>query len=242
MKILKQIILLFLLLPIATFAQEKKGSLMNVTEITVKPGHNAQFVAGVKLYKECYIKNKGSEHWNVWHRVQGDGNVYELTGTMANWAEMDKEDPASAACRQTVSEFILPHIESTSNNIAQNIPELSIQSKEGTKLIWVTFFKVKSSAEFKEFVSSMDAALKANGGKNRGYWYHMVGGAPESANYFITQPFKGFSDLDEDSDGIWKIYEKANGKKATDALKLKAKEAIDKNWSYIYTLSEDLSN
>ena len=48
----------------------------------------------IRYFNLSYLKNKGTEHWNVWHRVQGKGDVYVLTGTMANWAEMDKKDPA----------------------------------------------------------------------------------------------------------------------------------------------------
>lgn len=69
-----------------------------------------------------------------------------------------------------------------------------------------------------------------------------MGGSPETPDYFTTQPFEGFADLDKDVDGIWKVYEKVNGKKATDELRNKLRSSLDKAWSYMYTLSEDLSN
>lgn len=242
MKILKNLICFLLLLPMVTTAQDNKGSLLNITEITVKPGHNAQFLEGVKLYKETYLKNKGTEHWNLWHRVQGKGNVYVLTGPMATWAEMDKKDPAADACRQTVTDFIMPHVESTEYTIAQTIPEFSRPALDGTKLIWVTNFKIKDTPDFMDLVKGISSAVKTTEGSNRGYWYHVMGGAPETADYFVTEPFKGYADLDKDEESIWKVYEKVNGKKAADALREKSRSAIDKIWSYIYTYSEDLSN
>lgn len=242
MKILKTIIFCLFLFPLATTAQDKKGELLNVSEITVKFGHESQFIEGVKLFNECYLKNKGTDHWNIWRRVQGNGTVYVLAGPMVNWAEMDKKDPAGDACRQIVNDFILPNVESTSYSIAQNMPKISSTPVAGNKLIWVTFFNVKNSVDFKDFITTMEDAIKTTEGNYRGYWYQLVGGGPESANYFITEPFKGFADLDKDRDGIWKIYEKVNGKKAADALRIKSRNAIDKSWSYMYTLSEDLSN
>lgn len=242
MKILKNLIYFLLLLPLATKAQENNGTLLNITEITVKQWHDAQFVEGVKLYKECYLKNNGTDHWNIWHRVQGKGNVYVLTGTMAKWAEMDKKDPASDACRETVVNFINPNVESIEYNIAQTMPELSMKPMDSTKLISVTFFKVKNSTDFNDVIKGVSSALKTTEGNNRDYWYRLRGGAPETADYFVTAPFKGFADLDIDRDGVWKVYEKVNGKKAADALRTKFRGAVDKMWSYLYTLSEDLSN
>jgi hypothetical protein len=242
MKILKNLIWSLLLLPMAITAQDNKTMLLNITEITVKPGHDAQFTEGVKLWKECYLKNKGSHHWNLWHRVQGKGNVYVLTGTMAKWAEMDEKDPVDAACRITVLNFIMPHVQSIEYNIAQSMPEYSRPLMDGTKLIWVTFFKIKNSTDFLEVVKGISSAIKTTEGNTRGYWNRVMGGAPEAPDYFITAPYKGFADLDTEKESIWKVYEKVNGKKAADALRAKAMSAIDKIWSYAYTLNTDLSN
>ncbi|MEO6837715.1 MAG: hypothetical protein ABI261_08995 [Ginsengibacter sp.] len=242
MKILKKLIYLLLLLPLATKAQESNGTLLNITEITVKPGHDAQFIEGVKLYKECYLKNNGTDHWNLWHRVQGKGNVYVLASTMAKWADMDKKDAAGEACQQTVVNFIMPNVESVEYNIAKNMPELSGPLMDSSKLIWVTSFKVKNSTDFTDAIKGVTSAIKTSEGKNRGYWYHVMGGAPETPDYFITDPYKGFADLDTNQDGVWKIYEKVNGKKAADALRTKFRGSVDKMWSYIYTLNVDLSN
>jgi hypothetical protein len=242
MKILKGLVFLLLLLPTATKAQDAKGTLLNISEITVKPGHDAQFIQGVKLYKECYLKNKGTDHWVVWHRVQGKGNVYVLTGNMAKWADMDKKDAASDACHETVVNFIMPNVESIDYNIAQTMPELSMKPMDSTKLISVTFFKVKNSTDFNDVIKGVSSALKTTEGNNRDYWYRLRGGAPETADYFVTTPFKGFADLDIDRDGVFNVYEKVNGKKAADALRTKFRAAVDKIWSYMYTLGEDLSN
>ncbi|MBK8711713.1 MAG: hypothetical protein IPL97_07580 [Niastella sp.] len=242
MNLFKKLFFILLLLPLATFAQESKGTLLNISEITVKPGQDAQFNEGVKLWKECYVKHHGTDHWNIWHRVQGIGNVYVLAGPMEKWADMDKKDTSGDACNKTVRDFIMPHIEKVDYNIAQSIPEFSRETLKDTKLIWVTFFKIKNTPDFMDAVKGLNAAIKTTEGSYRWYFYKIMGGSPETADYFFTQPYKGFADLDNDQSSVWKVYEKVNGAKATDAIRTKIRNAITLNWSYLYTLSEDLSN
>ena len=43
-------------------------------------------------------------------------------------------------------------------------------------------------------------------------------------------------------DSPYKVYEKVNGKKASDANIAKRNSSIENAWSYLYTLNEDLSN
>lgn len=242
MKIFKRLAFLLLLLPFATMAQDNQRTLLNISEITVKPGHNEQFLQGVKLWKECYLKNKGTDHWNFWHRVQGKGNVYVLAGPMANWAEMDKDEPANKECRMTVENFILPHVESVEYNIASVMPDISAPANEAEKVIWVTFFKVKNSTAFNDVIQTTTAAIKTDKGKLRSTWFDMMGGGTETPDYFVSTPYADFAALDKDTDNVWKIYERVNGKKATDAVREKLRSSVDDIWSYLYTLDKDLSN
>ena len=161
---------------------------------------------------------------------------------MANWAEMDKKDPARNACRAIVTNYIMPHVESIEQTMASNLPELSRPSMEGTKVIWVTFFKVKKGMDFLDLIKNVSSAVKTSEGNFRGYWYRVIGGGPDAPDYFITEPYKSFADLDKQQDNPYKVYEKVNGKKAGDAIMAKAKSSIENAWSYLYTLSEDLSN
>jgi hypothetical protein len=74
----------------AAQAQDEEGSMiLSATEFTIKPGHNTQFMEGVKAWKACYLEHEGEWTWNLWSRVQGEGNVYILASFMENWAEMD---------------------------------------------------------------------------------------------------------------------------------------------------------
>ena len=100
---MKQLMYLLLLLPLVIIAQENEGYLLTMSEITVKQGQNDAFTAGVKAWKECYLENNGEDKWNMWRRMQGEGNVYIFSGTMTSWAEFDNDsgDEAGKNCRKT---------------------------------------------------------------------------------------------------------------------------------------------
>ena len=68
---MKKLFYLLLLCPILMLSQENESFLLNLSEITLKPGHEAQFIEGVKAYKKCYNDNEGKENWNMWRRMQG---------------------------------------------------------------------------------------------------------------------------------------------------------------------------
>ena len=242
---MRKLLYVMLLLPFVVIAQENESFLLNLSEITVKHGHTAQFIEGVKSWKACYLENEGEDTWNMWSRVQGEGTVYTMTSTMAKWAEMDEEgDAAGKAYRMVVKNFIMPHVKSVHYNIAQSIPSISRTTAmpEDTGLVNVYSFKTSNSTSFRECVDAITGAIKKSEGDSRGIWYSVQGGAPEVADYFVGVPFKNFAALDEDSDSVWKIYEKANGKAKTDALRAKFRASLSSDWSYMYTLNKELSN
>jgi len=242
---MRKLLYLILLLPFVVVSQGNESILLTMSEITVKQGHDAQFLEGVKSWKECYLENEGTNKWNMWRRVQGEGSVYTLTGTMANWAEMDEEgDAAGKECRMIVMNFIMPHVKSINYNIARTIPSISRSTgmPEDTELVNVYNFKTSNSTAFRECVDEITAAVKKAEGDSRGVWYSVQGGAPEAPDYFVGAPFKNFADLDNDRDGVWAIYEKAHGKSKTDALRAKFRSCVSSDWSYMYTLNKSLSN
>ncbi|WP_341215039.1 hypothetical protein [uncultured Wocania sp.] len=242
---MKKSLYLLLLLPMLLVAQQNESILLNLSEITVKPGHNAQFIQGVKAWKECYLENNGEDKWNMWKRLQGEGSVYTMTSVMANWAEMDeKGDDAGKECRMIVVNLIMPHVKSIHYNLARSLPKLSRSSPmpEDTGLVWVYNVQVNNSTDFNHVISETSKAIKNAEGDGRGTWYSTIGGAPEVSDYFVGIPFKNFAELDVERDGVWKVYEKANGKKKTDELRAKFRACVDNDWAYIYTLNKELSN
>ncbi|SEQ86479.1 hypothetical protein SAMN05421824_2533 [Hyunsoonleella jejuensis] len=242
---MRKLLLLFLLMPLFIFSQNDDSFLLTLSEITVKPGHNSQFIAGVKAWKECYINNEGEDNWNMWSRVQGEGTVYTISGRMANWAEMDEDgDKAGKECRMIVVNLIMPHVKSSHFNIARSVPNVSRKAAfpEDTELVWVWNVKTNYASDFRECIKEISSTIEKAEGDRRGYWYSVIGGAPEVADYFISVPYKNFAELDKDEEGVWDVYEKTHGKKKTDALRAKLKASISSDWSYMYRLNKELSN
>ncbi len=244
MKILKSIIVVASLVfacPTTIQAQESDNDFMlNLTEFTVKFGHDANFTDGVKKWNKCYKDNGGKGTWNVWNRVQGKDNVYVLASRMDSWAEMDESDPASKACSGIAFSSIIPHIESAEFNIASYMPERSRTKALGEDtIVWVYLFKVKDHMAFNEVVKDVTSTIKTKEGDNRGYWYAYAGG--EKGDYFISVPIKDFAALDTERDSVWKVYESVHGAAKAKATRAKFNGAVSEVIDYAYTLSKELS-
>ncbi|WCO02734.1 hypothetical protein [Psychroserpens ponticola] len=230
-----------LMLPTITQAQDAEESfILDLTEFTIKQGQDTNFTDGVKKWNKCYKDSKGTNTWNVWHRLQGKGNVYVLSSRLANWADMDKKDAAAKECRTIAISSIIPHIESSEYNVTRYMPEPSRKANmEGMSIVWVNSFKVNDFVAFNEVLKEVTSTIAKKEGANRGYWYSIMGG--EGADYFISTPFKDFADLDKDTDSVWKVYESVHGKSKAQDIRKKFNASLEDAWSYTYTLVEDLS-
>jgi len=231
------------LLSLKVQAQEtEKGFILSMTEFTIKTSHDVQFREGVKAWKACYIENKGEWTWNVWHRMNGEGNVYILTSRMANWAEMDETSDDGKNCRDLARELINPHVESAEDNFARFEPEYSKAYPNPNPVLWVTSWQVSNGTKFREIVKQLSASTKQAEGSSRGYWYSLMGGSKDAADFFVATPFANFAALDVDRENVWNIYEKANGKEKRDQLQAEFRESIKEAWSYLYKLDADMSH
>lgn len=227
----------------ASYAQDDDGGgILSMTEFTVKPGHDFQFREGVKAWKDCYLENEGDWTWTIWHRLQGDGNVYVLTSWMDKWAEFDESDPAGKECRDIARELINPHIESSSYNLAWYMNDLSIQEDIDFDVVWVNYWTVKNSQKFMAVVREVEGVLKEVEGDSRGFWYNVMGGEPGTPDYFVVDPYQNFAAMDEDTDGVWSVVEKAKGEGKKDELRAAMREATDEYWSFVFNRIKELSH
>lgn len=242
---MRKLLFLVVLLPLMALSQSNESVLLGMTELNVKFGHNEQFLEGMKTYKKCYVDNGGTNKWNLWQRVQGEGSVYTLTSTMAKWAEMDEDrDEAGKKCWINVVNLVRPHLQSVGYNIASSIPALSRTSAmpESTSMVFVYYVKTSNGMAFRETAAELSAAVKKAEGDTRYTWYSVQGGSPDVADFFVAVPHDNFASMDVDRDGPWVIYEKANGKAKTDALRAKRNASVSKDWSYMWRLNKELSN
>ena len=230
-------------LSMSNVAQAQEKFILSSTEFTIKGGHESQFEDGIKAWKACYLENKGEWTWTIWKRYNGKGSVYVLTSRSENWAKMDDEnDEAGKKCWQIAMDKIIPHVEKTEDNFATSMPEFSRVAVSEMGVIWVTFFEVENSTQFRELVKEIaDITQKAEGDK-RGYWYDVDGGSPDFADYFVVTPYKNFAALDVKRDAVWEMVEKAKGKEETEKMRAKFRSSVKDSWMYLYKYMIDLSH
>jgi hypothetical protein len=233
----------FALLSEVAYAQsEERGFILSTTELTIKSGQNTQFQEGVKAWKACYLENNGDWNWNMWRRVQGEGNVYILSSTMDKWAEMDETDEAGRKCRDLVRDLINPHIEKSESNLARYMPASSRSTQDENNVIWVTSWRVNNGMKFREILKDVTEAVRTAEGDARAYWYSRIGGGPESADFLSVTAYPNFAAMDVERDPTFTIVENVHGKEKRDQLQADLRESLDNVWSYIFRRVDDLSN
>lgn len=242
---MKNLFMLLLMLPMMVISQESESELMTMTEFIVKQGHSVQFKDGVKKWKTCYNENQGSDSWSFWSRVHGERNVYGVTGYMPNWAEMDKDDEAGNSCRVVAMNFIMPHVEKAKFKITKTLPAWSRKSStEETKLVWVSYFRVKDRLAFSQIVKDVTTVMTDKEGEPRGYWFEFMGGGEMEPDYMVSSTYSSYADIDleEKKDGPFSMYKKAKGDKKAKEMNDQWKMAVDAGWSYIWEYDKELSN
>lgn len=227
---------------VAEAQDEDESMILSMTEFVVKPGHNTQFIEGVKAWKACYLENEGEWTWNMWSRVQGEGTVYGLTSFMENWAEMDdSSDPAGQACSNLAMNLINPNIESATRNFADTMPAISKAPGATMGMVGVTYWRVSNNSLFMNTVSEVISAIREAEGEPRGFWYDVVGGGLSAPHYFVVTPYENFAAMDNERDGVWTIVENELGEDRRAELQQNFMESVDQSWSYMWRLVADLS-
>lgn len=239
---MKKMILFLLLFPLMGIAQQE-SRILHMFELKLKMNERQKFEEGMKKWKDCYLENSGTDTWNVWNRVQGEGGVVAVTYYMDKWAEMD-EGPQEAdnACQEIFRSSVFPYVESMNHNIASTMPDYSKSPTSGNKVVWVTFFRTNNSSVFNEVIKDVSSTYKEAKGEPLGYWYDFAGGGQDAPDYMVSLPYKNFAGLDAEWDGPWDVYEQKHGKDKMTKMRDKFREALDDSWAYMYKLNEELSN
>lgn len=212
---------------------------LSISELSVKVGHTDAFMEGVKAVRQCYQDAGGKEPWSIWHRVQGEGNVFVVTSTYKNWQGFFADDEVGEKCRSVVHDEVISHIDSTYHQMASFMPDWSnIESPSG-KFVAVYNFKVTNYDLFEATVAAIEDGLKDDGGPGAA-WYSVLGGR-DQADYFVVEYFADPAALDADDPGVWKRLEAALGKDKADKLQQDFMASISEWWSYMYALHEGLS-
>ncbi|MDT8409053.1 MAG: hypothetical protein RQ741_05595 [Wenzhouxiangellaceae bacterium] len=222
-------------------AQEDDGHLLNLYKLHVKIGHDSEFRDAMAAWKSCYLENDGEAGWGVWRRVQGEGSVYTISFNTPNWADMDSEDPAGQACQSVIRDRIDPNLSGVTTMVARYMPETSGNASD-YGVVEVYSFDVDDLRAFNDVIKAVTDVMGEDGHGNSGHWYDVRGGGPGVEDYFVVSTYKNFAAMDEDRPGVWERYEKVHGEAATEAIREKFGDSLDRSWSYIYSRIDGLSH
>ena len=227
----------------AVQAQDEEDSMiLSMTEFVVKPGHNTQFMEGVKAWKECYLEHEGEWTWNMWSRVQGEGNVYGLTSFMENWAEMDDtSDEAGQACQNLAVNLINPSVEKATRNMASTIPSLSRAPGAAMDVINVRYWRLDNQNLFRETVSEVESTLVDVEGEPRSWWYELNGGDLNAPHFFVVTPYENFAAMDNERDDVWTVVENEHGEDKREELQNNYRESVDETWAFMWRRMAEMS-
>lgn len=218
---------------------EDKEYYLSMSEFTLKTGHAKPFMEGAKAWRKCYIDAGGKKSYNVWRRLQGEGDVIVLTSAYKDWQGFFTKDEAAMKCEKIVDEKIVPHMDKTAFNMAGFMPKWSGDPNGTGSFVAVYNFKVADYELFEATVEAIEAAVKGDGGPDS-YWYYTMGGRGV-ADYFVVEEFADAAALDADDPGIWKRVEAAAGIEKKDQLQGDFMKSINEWWSYMYIHLDDIS-
>jgi hypothetical protein len=127
--------------------------------------------------------------------------------------------------------------------MASTLPDWSKKTMAtDTKLVWVSYFRVKNGSLFSEVVKDVSSTVANKEGEPRGQWYGIMGGDEDEADYMVVSSYPNYAALDVDEDGPFEVYEQVHGEKKANAMREKWRNAVDAGWSYIWELNTEMSN
>ena len=224
---------------------EEPGTLWQEFFVTAKPGHEQQFEAGYKAHAEWHRAND-SWTWHTWQVVNGKhlGQYIARTGGH-HWADFDGRENMNEADGKHFNEYVLPHVQSTSSRIVQDMLTIS-KWPEGDMppLVNVITFHVKYGAdqEFVHAISQISEAIEKSNWPTTGYaWLTVVNGG-RTPTYILALPHSSWADMAEPEKSIWAMLEEVYGKEGAGKIMGTFSKTVESETSFIVTFREDLSS
>lgn len=214
--------------------------MLNLHHVKVKTGQDAKFHDAMATWKSCYLENEGTRNWSVWRRLQGEAGVHTVSFGLENWADLAKEDSAAKACSDILRDKVDPTIAEVTTSIARYNPMISNSTDIDYTVVTVVSFKVEDGRKFREVVRAVSDAQGDDAMPH--YWYSVMGGGPETEDYFVFFAYKDFAAMDENRANPWQQYEKAHGEAAREALSEDFDDSISQAWNYTFSRIDELSH
>jgi len=221
-------------------AQDAAGPILTLYEVKVKHGHESKWREALQAWNKCYGDNGGKGSWDVWKRMQGEGNLFTFTGMSDNWAEVGTRDPATRECADVFETQLTPHEDSEVTMMAQLMPDISSEYMDGTTVVGVYSFTVDDSRTFNTVITEVSKAMMKTDGTIPLQWYEVIGGGEDDADYFVVTDHADFASMDKDWTGPWEAVEQQHGKETAEEWRAMFADAVDEQWDYMHVLEKDL--
>lgn len=218
-----------------TAQDEDESPVLQMTRVEIKLGHGTQFREALKPYNACVAGKDPDASWGAWRNIGGEGTSYWFVSTMANWAEMDEPNQATADCWPEHEDSVMAHVSSISTGFARRIAEWSGEA-EDYQVVRLHQFRVDDGSEFREAVSAITSILKEAEYEHLGTWYRMIGNSSNEPDFFVVSHYDDFAAMDEDRPSLYSVVREHSGQERADELWEQFDDALKEDWEYFHVM------
>jgi hypothetical protein len=106
----------------------------------------------------------------------------------------------------------------------------------------VTYYKVGDEGDFSDVIKEVTSTMTEVEGDSRAYWYSLIGGDRDNADYMVSSLYGSYAELDVERDSPYEMYVKAKGEEKAKEISEMWESADVESWSYIWEFQPELSN
>lgn len=235
-----------ILAALPAWAQEgEPGTLAQEYFITAKPGHEAQFEAGYKAHTEWHRANDPWT-WHTWEVVNGKHLGQFIARTVEHhWADFDGREKMNEADGKHFTQYVLPHVQSTSSRIVNGMPKISRWPEGGVPpLVSVITFHVKYGAdqEFVHAITQISEAIEKSNWPTTGYaWLTVVNGG-RTPTYILALPYNSWADMKDPEKSLVAMLAEVYGDEGAGKIMGTFGKTVEYETSFIVAFRKDLSS
>lgn len=117
---------------VPTFAQQERGNVTLVMEMTPKPGSEKQFEAGLKQLSAWYASNNDSQARVVFMQITGEKfGTYSVVRRWMHWADLDK--PSGEQAREEFDKVMGDTVATYALKVYEEVPALDPANSDRPK-------------------------------------------------------------------------------------------------------------
>ncbi len=229
----------------AASAQEMPGPLADFWTFWAKPGHEAEFEAGVKVHLAWRKQAREGWFWEAYQPIVGTDLSHVIFRSGEHrWADFDAQQAWEEANKagEAFARDVAPHLERYEHTIAES-DYANSQWAMGVdyKYFWVVDHKLKSgmSGAIAEATTKIHQGLQAAGWKKSYALSRTIGGP---GGLTLVFPYATYAEMEDPKPGFMEVL--ATGMGSQDAAKAVLEQfdaAVEETNTTFYVARPDLS-